>query len=79
MCMYSCKNQDGILTDFHLAHYGTLGIRGTSLVIIEATAVEPEGRLSPEDTGMWGDEHIEPLRRIARLVHASGGRLGKEN
>ncbi|KAG4067786.1 hypothetical protein HA402_010472 [Bradysia odoriphaga] len=76
MCMYSCKNQDGILTDFHLAHYGTLGIRGTSLVIIEATAVEPQGRLSPEDTGMWGDEHIEPLRRIARLVHASGGRLG---
>lgn len=76
MCMYSCENKDGALTDFHLAHYGNLAIRGAALVIIEATAVEPQGRLSPQDTGIWGDEHIEPLRRIAKLIHASGGRLG---
>lgn len=77
MCMYSCKNQDGIFTDFHLAHYGTLAVRGTALVIIEATAVEPHGRISPQDVGIWGDQHIESLRRIARLVHESSGILGK--
>lgn len=77
MCMYSCKKQDGVFTDFHLAHYGNLGIRGTALVIIEASAVEPQGRLSPEDAGIWGEEHVEPLRRIANLVHASGGKLGE--
>lgn len=74
--MYSCKNQDGKFTDFHLAHYGTLGMRGVALVIIEATAVEPQGRISPQCTGIWGQEHIEPLRRITRLVHASNGRIG---
>lgn len=75
--MYSCKNKDGIFTDFHLAHYGTLALRGTALVMTEATAVEPQGRISPQCTGIWGDEHIESLRKIARLVHASNGRLGE--
>lgn len=76
MCMYSCEKKDGVLTDFHLVHYGNLALRGAGLVMIEATAVEPQGRLSPQDSGIWGAEHVEPLRRIAKLAHASGGKIG---
>ncbi|SEF90619.1 2,4-dienoyl-CoA reductase [Nitrosomonas ureae] len=70
MCMYSA--QDGFATDFHLVHLGSRAMGGAGLVVVEATAVTPEGRISPGDTGIWKDEHIEPLARIARFVEAQG-------
>jgi len=76
MCMYSCKKQDGVFTDFHLVHYGNFALRGTSLVMIEASAVEPRGRLSPEDAGIWSDEHSKALERIVRHAKASGAKIG---
>lgn len=55
MCQYSCLDRDGIPTDWHLVHLGSLARGGAGVVIAEATAVVPEGRISPEDTGLWSD------------------------
>lgn len=76
MCMYSCEAEDGLFSHFHLAHLGNLGLRGPSLVFTEATAVTPEGRLSPRDTGIWNDEQMRSLASVAALVKASGSKLG---
>jgi 2,4-dienoyl-CoA reductase-like NADH-dependent reductase (Old Yellow Enzyme family) len=70
MCMYSA--QDGFANDFHLVHLGSRAIGGVGLVVVEATAVTAEGRISPGDMGIWKDEHIEPLARIARFVEMQG-------
>jgi 2,4-dienoyl-CoA reductase-like NADH-dependent reductase (Old Yellow Enzyme family) len=70
MCMYS--SEDGFANDFHLVHLGSRAIGGMALVMVEATAVTAEGRISPWDMGIWKDEHIEPLARIARFVEAHG-------
>jgi 2,4-dienoyl-CoA reductase-like NADH-dependent reductase (Old Yellow Enzyme family) len=70
MCQYSAE--DGFPTDWHLVHLGSRAVGGAGLVIMEATAVEPRGRISPADTGIWKDEHIEPLARIARFLRAHG-------
>lgn len=70
MCMYS--SEDGFANDFHLVHLGSRAIGGTGLVIVEATAVTAEGRISPADMGIWKDEHIEPLARIARFLESQG-------
>ncbi|WON73987.1 NADH:flavin oxidoreductase/NADH oxidase [Nitrosospira sp. Is2] len=70
MCMYS--SEDGFANDFHLVHLGSRAIGGVALVMVEATAVTAEGRISPADMGIWKDEHIEPLARIARFVAAHG-------
>jgi 2,4-dienoyl-CoA reductase-like NADH-dependent reductase (Old Yellow Enzyme family) len=70
MCMYS--SEDGFANDFHLVHLGSRAIGGVALVMVEATAVTAEGRISPADMGIWKDEHIEPLARIARFVEAHG-------
>lgn len=74
MCQYSADN--GHLTDYHLVHLGAFAFRGASLTIIEATAVTPEGRISPEDAGLWQDSQIAPIKRIADFVHAQGQKLG---
>jgi 2,4-dienoyl-CoA reductase-like NADH-dependent reductase (Old Yellow Enzyme family) len=74
MCMYS--SQDGYLTDFHLAHYGQYALNGTGLVIVEATAVQPNGRISPYCAGIYHDEHIEGHKRIVDLTHNLGGKIG---
>jgi 2,4-dienoyl-CoA reductase-like NADH-dependent reductase (Old Yellow Enzyme family) len=66
MCMYSAV--DGVADDFHLVHYGALALGGAGLVCFEATAVEPRGRITPFDLGLWSDAHVEPLARIARFV-----------
>ncbi|KAI8149514.1 hypothetical protein BJV82DRAFT_662811 [Fennellomyces sp. T-0311] len=68
--MYSC--QDGYLNDFHLAHYFSFAFKGAGLVIIEATAVEPQGRISPHDSGLWEDGQIAPLKRVADMIRAQG-------
>ncbi|WP_254052144.1 tRNA-dihydrouridine synthase [Aeromicrobium sp. A1-2] len=72
MCQYSCFERDGMPTDWHLVNLGQHAMGGFGLVVTEATAVVPEGRISPEDTGIWSDEHIEPWRRITDFVRSQG-------
>jgi 2,4-dienoyl-CoA reductase-like NADH-dependent reductase (Old Yellow Enzyme family) len=72
MCQYSCFAQDGMPTDWHLVHLGRHASGGFGLVLTEATAVVPEGRISPEDTGIWSDEHIAPWRRITDFIRGQG-------
>ncbi|GGR81319.1 NADH:flavin oxidoreductase/NADH oxidase [Deinococcus sedimenti] len=74
MCMYSA--QGGLANDFHLVHLGQYALAGTGLIIAEATAVSPEGRISPEDLGLWEDRQITPLGRVTDFVHAQGGLIG---
>jgi 2,4-dienoyl-CoA reductase-like NADH-dependent reductase (Old Yellow Enzyme family) len=68
--MYS--SEDGLLTDWHLVHLGQFALRGVGLVIVEATAVRPEGRITPHDSGIWDDKHIAPLKKIVDYVHSQG-------
>ena len=74
MCQYS--STDGFANDWHLVHLGTRAVGGASLVIAEATAVTPEGRISPRDLGLWRDEHIEMLSRITRFIREQGAVAG---
>jgi 2,4-dienoyl-CoA reductase-like NADH-dependent reductase (Old Yellow Enzyme family) len=74
MCEYS--SPDGFATDWHLVHLGSRAVGGAGLVLTEATAVEPEGRISPQDLGLWRDEHIEKLSQIAQFVQDRGAVAG---
>lgn len=71
MCMYSA-GEDGIATDFHLAHLAARAVGGAGLVITEAAAVEARARISVNDLGIWDDAQVEPLARIVRLCKAQG-------
>jgi 2,4-dienoyl-CoA reductase-like NADH-dependent reductase (Old Yellow Enzyme family) len=68
MCQYSAV--DGVPNDWHLVHLGARATGGFGLVLTEASAVLPEGRISPEDAGIWNDEQAEAWRRIVDFVHA---------
>ena len=70
MCEYS--SQDGFANDWHLVHLGSRAVGGAGLVFTEATGVTPEGRISPEDLGIWDDAHIEFLSRIVRFLASQG-------
>lgn len=74
MCQYS--SEDGFATDWHLVHLGSRAVGGAGLVIAEAAGVEARGRISPQDLGIYKDEHIEPLRRINRFIHEHGSVAG---
>src|SRR6478609_5090564 len=74
MCQYS--SIDGFANDWHLVHLGSRAVGGAGLVIMEATAVVPEGRISPGDMGIWKDEHIDFLSRITQFIHAQGSVAG---
>jgi 2,4-dienoyl-CoA reductase-like NADH-dependent reductase (Old Yellow Enzyme family) len=74
MCQYS--SIDGFATDWHLVHLGRFALGGFGLVILEATGVVPEGRISYADLGLWKDEHIAPLARIVDFLHAHGSAAG---
>src|ERR1039458_10380982 len=74
MCQYSCT--DGFSTDWHLVHLGSRVQGGAGLVIVEASGVTPEGRISSGDLGIYKDEHIPGLERIARFIHSQGTRAG---
>jgi len=76
MCQYS--SQDGFINDWHLAHLGSRAQGGAALVELEAAAVTPEGRISPADLGVWKDEHIPGLRRVADFLHSQGARTGMQ-
>jgi len=70
MCQYSA--QDGLASDWHLVHLGGFAVGGAGLVLSEAVAVRPEGRITAQDLGLWSDAQIEPLRRITRFIGAQG-------
>src|SRR5829696_10130504 len=76
MCEYS--STDGFANDWHFVHLGSRAVGGAGLVFTEATAVTPEGRISPEDLGIWKDEHLEILSRIVRFVHGQGSVAGMQ-
>ncbi|MGH9571459.1 MAG: NADH:flavin oxidoreductase/NADH oxidase, partial [Candidatus Angelobacter sp.] len=70
MCQYSCT--DGLANDWHLVHLGSRAVGRAAAVFVEATAVTADGRISPQDMGIWSDNHIEPLRRIFSFVEEQG-------
>lgn len=70
MCMYS--SEDGMANDWHLVHLGTRASGGCGLVMCEATAVHPDGRISPQDLGIWKEEHIPGLRKITDFIRSQG-------
>jgi 2,4-dienoyl-CoA reductase-like NADH-dependent reductase (Old Yellow Enzyme family) len=74
MCQYS--STDGMPTDWHLAHLGARAVGGFGLILTEASAVVPEGRISPQDAGIWNDEQAEAWARIVDFVHAQGAAIG---
>jgi 2,4-dienoyl-CoA reductase-like NADH-dependent reductase (Old Yellow Enzyme family) len=74
MCQYCAT--EGLADDWHLVHIGSRAVGGTGLVVVEATAVMRDGRITPGDMGIWDDEHIEPLARIARFVEGQGAVAG---
>jgi 2,4-dienoyl-CoA reductase-like NADH-dependent reductase (Old Yellow Enzyme family) len=74
MCQYSCE--DGFANDWHLVHLGSRAAGGAGLVELEASAVLPEGRISPGDLGIWKDEHVPMLARIVEFIHSQGARAG---
>ncbi|MGA3049293.1 MAG: NADH:flavin oxidoreductase/NADH oxidase [Terracidiphilus sp.] len=74
MCEYS--SEDGFACDWHLIHLGSRAVGGAGLVILEASAVLPEGRITPGDLGIWKDAHVPMLTRIATFIHSQGARAG---
>lgn len=76
MCQYSVEQQDGVPTDWHLVHLGSHAVGGFGLIMTEATAVKPEGRISPEDTGLWNADQVAAWRTIVDFVHAQHTHIG---
>ena len=76
MCQYS--SVDGFANDWHFVHLGTRAVGGAALVFTEATAVTAEGRISPDDLGIWRDAHVEPLERIVGFLHGQGAAAGMQ-
>ena len=76
MCQYSVEAQDGTPTDWHFVHYVSRAVGGTGLIIVEMTDVEPDGRISNFDLGLWSDEQIPAYKRIISEVHKYGAKIG---
>lgn len=76
MCMYSVEARDGVPTPWHLVHLGARAAGGFGMVIAEATAVVPEGRISPEDLGLWNDEQAEAFKPITAFIKGQGAAAG---
>jgi len=70
MCQYS--SDDGMPTDWHLVHLGSRAVGGAAMVMVEATAVSPEGRISPWDSGIWSPDHGRAFQRIAKFIKEAG-------
>ena len=76
MCQYSSPH--GLATDWHLVHLGSRAVGGAALVMTEATAVTADGRISPDDLGIWSDDHVPMLRRITDFIRAQGAAAGMQ-
>src|SRR6185295_1220875 len=74
MCEYS--SVDGFANDWHLVHLGSRAVGGAALVVQEASAVSPEGRITPDDLGLYRDEHISKLQQIVKFIHDQGSVAG---
>ena len=72
MCQYSAEGLDGLPTSWHMVHLGSRAIGGAGTVMFEATAVTPEGRITPKDLGLWSDEHIPAYSEIAEFIANHG-------
>ena len=76
MCMYSSHTEDGHVQNWHRTHYTTRAVGQVGLIIVEATAVTPQGRISPQDLGIWNDEHVEGLQELVSLMKEHGSKTG---
>lgn len=76
MCQYACEARDGLATPWHLVHLGGRAVTGAGLVIAEATAVTPEGRITPQDLGLWSDAHRDALKPVVEFMHQHGATAG---
>ncbi|GHI01421.1 NADPH dehydrogenase NamA [Neobacillus kokaensis] len=76
MCMYSSHNEDGRVENWHRAHYTSRAVGQVGLIIVEATAVTPQGRISPQDLGIWSDAHVEGFHELVGLVKEHGAKIG---
>ncbi|KAL4803131.1 hypothetical protein BDV18DRAFT_145190 [Aspergillus unguis] len=74
LCQYSAE--DGHMTDYHIAHLGGIAQRGPGMMMIEATSVTPEGRITPQDVGLWKDSQIAPMKRVIDFVHSQNQKIG---
>jgi 2,4-dienoyl-CoA reductase-like NADH-dependent reductase (Old Yellow Enzyme family) len=72
MCQYSCENQDGVVNEWHVVHLGARAIGGAGLIIAEATAVAPEGRITPWCTGIWNFEQVAAWAKVTAFIHSQG-------
>jgi NADPH2 dehydrogenase len=76
MCMYSSHTEDGHVQNWHRTHYTTRAVGQVGLIIVEATAVTPQGRISPQDLGIWSDEHVEGLQELVSLMKEHDSKAG---
>ena len=76
MCQYSVETRDGVPTDWHLVHLGSMAAGGAGLIVTEATAVSAEGRITDRDTGLWNDEQTAAWTRIVDHLHRQGATAG---
>lgn len=76
MCMYVVEKEDGKVTPFHQVHYGARAIGQVGLIILEATAVEPDGRLTKHDLGLWEDEQVAGMKSLVDNLHSLGAKVG---
>ncbi|MFV8214250.1 NADH:flavin oxidoreductase/NADH oxidase, partial [Streptococcus pluranimalium] len=76
MCMYEVHQEDGLPTAFHKAHYGARAIAGVGLIIQEATAIEPDGRLTNKDLGIWTDAQGHSMSQMVADLHVLGAQVG---
>ncbi|WP_256814781.1 NADPH dehydrogenase NamA [Cytobacillus sp. Bac17] len=76
MCMYSSHNEDGMVENWHRTHYTSRAVGQVGLIILEATAVTPQGRISPQDLGIWNDDHIAGLKELTGLMKDHGASAG---
>src|SRR5690242_14726970 len=76
MCQYSVTAKDGKPNDWHFVHYLSRAVGGTGLIIIEMTDVEPDGRITDRDLGLWSDEHIPAFARLVEGTHQHGAKIG---
>lgn len=76
MCMYSSHNEDGKIQNWHRTHYVSRAVGQVGLIILEATAVTPQGRISPQDLGIWSDDHLKGLKELVDLIKEQGAKTG---
>ena len=76
MCMYSSHNEDGKVQNWHQTHYVSRAVGQVGLIILEATAVTEQGRISPQDLGIWSDDHVEGLKGLVELIKGNGAKAG---